>query len=649
MTGSHWKEGGLSPTSTEHTPSTEARSHKLYLVHDSTLDPASLEDLPPGVDITFLPWSERETPPGEARVLISLGDEQIRDLAPLALERQWEVGVLPHPEAYQATTALGVKGDLPELLDHYAGSTAIGVDALTCNDELVFSSVVIGQVLALRPYDINRPQTTWSLLKGALKGLHRLCLKPYRLVTGKEREIHIAALGLVAVGHTQSSLVGRTFSENLGIADGRLSLLALAPRSVLGYLMFLLRLLWPGKISLSKLPSSMALIQTNRLHLHAPKGTEYLLDGKPVHASEIEFRVVEERLQLLPGPALKPRGEEQPTSGKETVRLNDIPVDEAVNPLVDTRHLPLFSHATEEEYRELFVALRGSANASSSYQVLMVLSVLLALTGLYANSAPVIIGAMILAPLMSPVVSLAMGLARTELGLIRTSLRTLAVGVAWGLGCAILLAWAMPLDLPTDEMRSRMSPTLLDLLVAVISGIAGAYASAKEEVARSLAGVAIAVALVPPLAVGGIALGWGQWEMAGGALLLLITNLVGIALAASATFLVLGFAPFQRARRGLAITLGMLLVIAIPLYISFSHLVEKDQLLSRVPRGDMELSGVPVRVGGVSVRSGEPWVVRLVLSSPERLDQAHVEELKQIISERVGYEVLVEAQFSIRR
>ena len=147
----------------------------------------------------------------------------------------------------------------------------------------------------------------------------------------------------------------------------------------------------------------------------------------------------------------------------------------------------------------------------------------------------------------------------------------------------------------------------------------------------------------------GIGLGWGNWDMAGGALLLLITNLVGIALAAAATFLVLGFAPFHRARRGLAITLGMLLVIAIPLYISFTHLVEKDHLLSRIPHGEMELSGVPVDVTNVSVKTGKPWVVRLVLSSPERLDETHVEELKQVISERVGYEVLVEAQFSIRR
>jgi uncharacterized membrane protein len=82
--------------------------------------------------------------------------------------------------------------------------------------------------------------------------------------------------------------------------------------------------------------------------------------------------------------------------------------------------LPLFSHASEEEYRDLFVSLRENAVLSSPFLVLMVLSVLLALTGLYANSAPVIIGAMILAPLMSPIISFAMGLARTDSSLLRS-------------------------------------------------------------------------------------------------------------------------------------------------------------------------------------------------------------------------------------
>lgn len=621
---------------------------QCYLIHDTKLDLDALADISGDVRVIPVPWSERDTPPRAVRVLLYLGDEQVRDLAHAALEQEWEVGILPHPEARQVMAALGVKGELEKVFAHYLQVQPIEVDALTCNDELVFSSVVIGRVLALRPYDINRPQTNWSLLTGALKGLAKLSLKPYKLTTEKEREISIAALGLVVIGQTQSALVGRSFSEDLGIADGRLSLLALAPRSIASYLWFILRLLWPRKIQLSQLPTSLSLIQTGRLHVTAPEGAEYLLDGKPVHASEIELTVLEKRLQVLPGPALIPRPEESRVTDKERVRLNHAPVEEGASALVEKR-LPLFSHATEEEYRDLFVSLRDSARASSSYKVLMVLSVLLALVGMYANSPPVIIGAMILAPLMSPVVSLAMGLARTDSSLIGGSLRTLGVGVGWGLACTLLVAWVMPLETPTLEMKARMSPNLLDLFVAIISGVAGAYASAKEEIAKSLAGVAIAVALVPPLAVTGIAFGWGEWAMAGGALLLLITNLVGIAVAASMTFLVMGFAPFKRARAGLGVSLLLILLISAPLSLSFSHVVSRDRIMEQVPRGQLELGGIPVNIGQVRVSLGEPHIVTVILSAPQRLDEAHVDELKEIISERVGEAIVLEAQFSIRR
>ena len=630
----------------------EVQPPELYLIHDTSLDPAALAQSVAATPFIAVSWSERDTPPAGARVLLCLGDEQIRDIAHQALQRQWQVGLLPHTEARQAMVAVGVKGEMVEVFNHYVGLEAIEADVLTCNDELVFSSVVLGRVLALRPNDINRHQTLWNLLVGALKGLGKMRLSPYKLTTGKERTIQLAALGMVALGHTHSTLAERAFSENLGITDGRLSVLALAPRSIISYLWFILRLLWPKKISLSQLPFSLGLIQSDRVFLEAPRGTEYLLDGKPVHATEIEFRVLEQRLRLLPGPALLLRPDERKSSDRETVRLNHIPVDEAARSLTG-RKLPLFSHAGEEDYRELFVTLRDNATASSAFQVLMVLSVLLALTGLYANSAPVIIGAMVLAPLMSPVVSLAMGLARTEPGLIQDSLRTLAIGVAWGLACGIVLAWIMPLEIPTAEMQARMSPTLLDLLVAVVSGIAGAYAHAKEGIAKGLAGVAIAVALVPPLSVAGIGLGWADWDMAGGALLLLITNLVGIALAGSATFLVLGFAPFKRARTGLGVTLLIMGVISAPLYIAFERMVEKDwileQIKEQIPAGELELAGISVRVYDIRVTLSKPHLVRVVLSSPQRLDVIHVDELKRMISERIGRPVLLEAQLNIRR
>ena len=241
-----------------------------------------------------------------------LGDGQGNiDLAGLARARQWEVGILPHPEARQAMSAMGVKGELAEMFNHYLKAPVISADALTCNEELVFNSVVIGRVLALRPYDINLPQTRWSFFLGALKGLSRLRLSPYRITTGKERTIQLAAIGLLALNHTRSTLLGRNFSDDLSIADGRLSLLALAPRSIVSYLWFILRLMWPGRIALANLPGAVALVQTDRLLLAAPRGCEYLLDGKPVHANEIEFHILEGRLRLLPGPALAAAGSER--------------------------------------------------------------------------------------------------------------------------------------------------------------------------------------------------------------------------------------------------------------------------------------------------------------------------------------------------
>jgi uncharacterized hydrophobic protein (TIGR00271 family) len=621
---------------------------RVYLIHDTTLEMDALPQAPDSVELLRLRWAEREQAPVGARTLLFLSDEQLRDLAPVAVERRWEVGVLPHPEAKETMGGVGVKGSLEQVFQYYFTATPIEADTLLCNDQYVFSSVVIGQVLSLRPYDLDRPTTRRSFFVGAFRRLGKLRPRSYKLVTGKDQKVNLAALGLVVVGHTQSTLMGRSFADVLSISDGRLTLLALSPRSVLAYIVIMTRFLFREKLNLSKLPPSIGLIQSDSLHVEAPGGVDYLLDGKPIHAEELEFRVPEQTMMLLPGPAMVVADGNGAVKDKDIVRTKHLPVDETAKQLVG-KNLPLFSHATEEEYRELFSSLRESAMPSSSYQVLTVLSMLLALFGMYANSAPVIIGAMILAPLMAPIISLAMGMARIEPNLIKNSLRTLLIGVAWGLGCAVLVAWLMPLEHLTSEMQVRMSPTLLDLSVAVVSGVAGAYAFSREEIAKSLAGVAIAVALVPPLSVAGIGIGWARWEMAQGAILLFTTNLIGIALAASATFLVLGFAPFKLARKGLAISLALMALIIAPLYIGFSDLVMQESIMNQVPTDEIELTDARVSVRNVSVSSAQPPVVRLVVSSREVLEPRHIDELKQIIVRRVGQPVELDVQFSLRR
>jgi uncharacterized hydrophobic protein (TIGR00271 family) len=616
-----------------------------YVIHDGSLDQAALTKAAPDQALHVLSWDERMSPPDGARVLLHLSDEHIRELAMTAMDRQWEVGLLPHPEAKEANRALGVRGDIGKVFAAYLDTEAIDADILTCNGQLVFSSVTIGEVLVLKPHDPwHRPPKRRRWLS-ALRVTRRLRLHSYTLTTAKDQQLKFAALGLVVLEHTQSSLLGRSFEEALSLSDRSLTLLAFAPRSIVAYLGFLLRLLMPGKIHLSRLPPQVGLLRSGRVRVEEHGGLAYVIDGKPARADALDFRILEQTLRLLPGPALQPRQDQG--TGKDQVKLKHLPSGDTAQQLAG-KPLPLFSHASEEEYRELFVSLRDSAALSSPFLVLMVLSTLLALSGLYANSAPVIIGAMILAPLMAPILSLAMGLARTDVGLMRNALRTLGIGIGAGLACAVAVAWVMPLDNLTNEMAARLSPTLLDLMVAIISGIAGAYAFARKEIASSLAGVAIAVALVPPLRTAGIGLGWGDMAMAKGASLLFVTNLVGIALAASATFLVMGFAPFKLAKKGLAIALAMVLGITAPLTVAFVDLVRQGTIVHLIETGPILLDGDRVNLRLVEARTGSPPLVRVVLSSKKALAKRHVEALKQRLSERIGGEVLIEAELNLR-
>ncbi len=176
---------------------------------------------------------------------------------------------------------------------------------------------------------------------------------------------------------------------------------------------------------------------------------------------------------------------------------------------------------------------------------------------------------------MTPIVSLSMGLLRQDKGLTTQSIVKIVLGVVVALLSAILITQMFPHKPLTEEMQARLNPTLLDLAVAIIAGVAGAYTKAYKEILQSLAGVAIAVALVPPLAVAGIGAGRLDWDFFSQAFLLFSTNLVGIVLFATLTFRILGYSPAVRGRRGIRIVMFAMLLITIPLYFSYERIVEK--------------------------------------------------------------------------
>ncbi len=180
------------------------------------------------------------------------------------------------------------------------------------------------------------------------------------------------------------------------------------------------------------------------------------------------------------------------------------------------------------------------------FGLMMLMSVLVAIMGLSANSPALVIGAMLIAPLMTPVLGIAASIAMALVDALTRAITTVVLATVG----AILLAWViahwLPGELLTGEVLSRTAPDARDLVVALAAGLAGSYATARPDVSSSLPGVAIAVALVPPLAVVGITLQAGEADLARGALLLYGTNLAAIVTVSTVVFIVTGFVPSRR-------------------------------------------------------------------------------------------------------
>ncbi len=223
------------------------------------------------------------------------------------------------------------------------------------------------------------------------------------------------------------------------------------------------------------------------------------------------------------------------------------------------------------------------------FYFMLAASAVIATLGLLANSAAVIIGAMIIAPLMGPIIGLSYGLVAGRGGLVIRALFTVLTGTALTICVAILITELIGWKLAGSEIVSRMSPTLLDMGVALAAGAAAAYAYTRPSISAALAGIAIAVALVPPLCTVGIALSLGQ-DMnievgiafddfsASGPMLLYLTNIVGIIFAGSIVFFCRYYHRRMFALLIVVLTLAGMVIVVPPLKDSMDELLIRNQV-----------------------------------------------------------------------
>jgi uncharacterized hydrophobic protein (TIGR00271 family) len=224
---------------------------------------------------------------------------------------------------------------------------------------------------------------------------------------------------------------------------------------------------------------------------------------------------------------------------------------------------------------DLFPEEAAFRRSIQTYTVLLALSGLLAAFGLFQDSTASIIGAMLVAPLGGAIMAFAGALVTGRTRWQTITLLQIVLGSLMVIAIGYVVSWVLPDPLTlTPAMAARTSPGLLDLGVALAAGAAGAYVADRQTGTDALPGVAIAVALVPPLATVGICAELGRWNDAGGAMLLFLTNFSGIVVIASILFVVFGNAPTMeqlrerhRLRIGFLAAVATLIVIAIPLAI----------------------------------------------------------------------------------
>jgi uncharacterized hydrophobic protein (TIGR00271 family) len=239
--------------------------------------------------------------------------------------------------------------------------------------------------------------------------------------------------------------------------------------------------------------------------------------------------------------------------------------------------------------KEIIENIRTAASPGFDYFFFVVLSGAIATLGLINDSPAVIIGAMVVAPLMSPILGVGLGSITADTRLARDSVSALVRGAVISVLLAALLTLSniyLPFvpslaEIP-NEILSRTQPTPNDLIIALAGGLAAAYALSQPHLSAALPGVAIATALMPPLSVIGIGIALGRWDIAGGATLLFLTNAVTIAFAAILVFFLEGFSPRKlqdtgRLPRTLWVAALLTLVLLIPLTILGARFVAQAQ------------------------------------------------------------------------
>ena len=299
--------------------------------------------------------------------------------------------------------------------------------------------------------------------------------------------------------------------------------------------------------------------------------------------------------------------------------------------------------------KKILEELTSQSKADSQFFIMVLLSCTVATYGLLSNSNAVIIGAMLISPLMGPIIGGALGVSTRNNALLKISLKAEIFGAAAAIMLAVLLTLFLPVKTTTIEILSRTRPTLIDLVIALASGCAGSYAICTSSKGATLPGVAISTALMPPLCVVGIGLALQDFRMAFGSFLLFIANTVAINFAAIVIFelfdLEEGVKPslFKK----IFYPLIMLIAVAVPLlffmYNSFQN-SKIENMIRTIFEEDLEVLSQNSKLLSLEyVKKGNVFIIDAMIRTTDLWNPTQIRQLENHLEYELKHPVSINA------
>lgn len=294
-------------------------------------------------------------------------------------------------------------------------------------------------------------------------------------------------------------------------------------------------------------------------------------------------------------------------------------------------------------YEEVYTSLRETSKPQVDFYVLIFLSTVIATFGLLMGNTAVIIGAMLVSPLMEPILGIAFSSLTRNGPFVWLSVLTVISGILF----AVLLSYVLTLPFISlglsVEILSRIKPSLLDMFIALATGFIAGYAKVRKSIGGAIYGVAISISLIPPLCVIGIGIAHGRLDIFAGSALLFLTNLVSIIFSGILAFLFLEIDYFRKSLKSLLFPGLSVLILAAPLTFGLYALQQQKRLETELEDILRAKTYTFRRIDIISIHSDvfhEPATMEVVVRGKEGdITEKQVALVETLLRKKVGIPV----------